>query len=121
MSQAGFLQLLKSESAAVDASTSNSLPTPATTKVKKEVRAHSTAEEQGCTACRERFAQSVSPTLTPCFLSLLSLLFICQPVAASSSGGASGGGWKVLQDDYLMGGKMTDWDKADSSEEEEDE
>lgn len=29
--------------------------------------------------------------------------------------------WKVLNDDYLMGGKMTDWDKAVHSSEEEEE
>jgi len=40
------------------------------------------------------------------------------PAAAAAAGGA---GWKVLQDDYLMGSKLTDWDKAvHSSEEEED-
>ena len=34
---------------------------------------------------------------------------------------AGGGGWKVLQEDYLMGGKLTDWDKAVHSSEEEEE
>ena len=80
VSKSGFLQLLKSEGAAVTAATaSTSLPTPATmgVKIKKE--------------------------------------------AAPAAAAASAPGWKVLQDDYLMGGKMSDWDKAVHSSEEEEE
>ena len=82
VSQSGFLQLLKTEGANV-AAASNSLPTPATSKLKKE----NLKKESG----------------------------------TSSAAAAGGAGWKVLQDDYLMGNKkLTDWDKAESSDEEED-
>lgn len=83
MSKSGFLQLLKTEGAAV-AAASTSLPTPATmgVKIKKEGSAAG---------------------------------------GAAAAAAAAAPGWKVLQDDYLMGGKMSDWDKAVHSSEEEDE
>lgn len=65
-----------------------------------------------CTRSHTRFcAVSLSFSLSLCVCALPCL----QSAAAPTSG------WKVLNEDYLMGGKMTDWDKAVNSSEEEEE
>ena len=41
--------------------------------------------------------------------------------AGKGGGGEKGAGWSVLKDDYMLGGKLTDWDKqADESEGEQE-
>lgn len=50
-------------------------------------------------------------------LCLCLLLLFVQPGTAA----AAGSSWKVLSDDYLIGNKMSDWDKQVHSSEDEDE
>ena len=43
-------------------------------------------------------------------------MYVCMYACIQKSGGEK---WSILQDDYMLGAKLTDWDKADRFEDDD--